>query len=190
MVSLKVIPRYWNDCEPSAFSHLLEDLKAVECRKMVLKKLPYCEHSKQVPCCKDPASAVCAELCDQPMGCCSQNCKGKCGDCQKQNLDIDKDRSGSIKRVNHTVHPCERALYCQHLCGLSCHPKDRGCNNECRQPCRQRCIHHECPKYCFFTCAPCLEACPWKCAHHDCPVACGSVCRLHGWLVSVSMLLR
>src|SRR5258705_6703957 len=51
------------------FSHLLENLGAVKCQKMVLKKLPYCEHSKQVACFKDAASALCTEVCDQPMGC-------------------------------------------------------------------------------------------------------------------------
>ena len=32
------------------FSHFLDDLKYVKCQKMGLKKLPYCEHSKQVAC--------------------------------------------------------------------------------------------------------------------------------------------
>ncbi|KAF9649047.1 hypothetical protein BDM02DRAFT_3095370 [Thelephora ganbajun] len=155
---------------------LLEDLKSVKCQKMVLKKLPYCEHSKQVACYKDPASATCTDLCDKPMSCCSKKCKGKCGECQKRNLDVNKARSGPIERINHTGHPCERPLYCQHLCGRPCHPKDQGCNDECKQSCRQDCIHYKCPNPCSATCAPCLEACPWKCAHYECPVACGSIC--------------
>ena len=157
------------------FSHMLEDLGLVKCQKRVLKKLPYCEHSKQAACHKDPSTVTCTDLCDQPMGCCSRKCKGKCGDCQKRNLDVTKARSGPITRVNHTGHPCERALYCQHFCGRLCHPKDQGCNNECKESCRQRCDHYKCPKPCSATCAPCLEACPWKCDHHECPVACGSV---------------
>lgn len=159
-------------------SHLLKNLKAVKCQKTVLKKLPNCEHSKQIPCFKDPASAVCTESCDQRMGCCSKKCKGSCGNCQKQNSGTNQVQSGLIKRINHIVHPCERVLYCQHLCGLPCHPKDQGCNSECKQPCRQRCNHHKCPGYCSVTCTPCLEVCPWKCAHHECPVPCGSVSRL------------
>jgi len=170
----------WDDRPFVTFSHLLENLAAVKCQKMVLKKLPYCEHSKQVACFKDPASAFCNELCDQPMGCCSKKCKGQCGGCQKLNLDINKVRLGQIKRTKHPNHPCERVLYCQHLCGLSCHSKDQGCNSECKESCRQCCIHHKCQMPCSVTCAPCLEACPWKCAHHECPVACGSVCRLDG----------
>jgi hypothetical protein len=158
------------------FSHLLEDLKLVKCRKMVEKKLPYCEHSKLIPCSENPASAACIELCDQPLDCCSKKCKGRCGECQKWNLNVNQARSGPIERVNHTRHPCERGLYCQHLCGRPCHPKDQGCNSECKEPCRQRCIHYTCPDPCSATCAPCLDACPWKCAHHECPVACGSVC--------------
>lgn len=130
-------------------------------------------------CYKDPASATCAELCDKPMGCCSRKCKGRCGECQKLNLDVNTvRRSGPIARINHTQHPCERSLYCQHLCGRPCHPKDEGCNSECKQSCRQRCVHHKCPKPCSFTCTPCLEPCPWMCEHHECPVACGSVCRI------------
>ena len=162
---------------PVIHSYLLEGLEFVKCRKLVQKKLPYCEHSKQVACHKDPASATCTELCDQPMGCCSGKCKGRCGGCQKLNLDVNKVRSGPIARVNHTQHPCERALYCRHLCGRPCHPKDEGCNSECMQSCRQRCIHYKCSKSCSTICAPCLDACPWRCEHYECPVACGSVCR-------------
>ena len=162
---------------PVIHSYLLEGLEFVKCRKLVQKKLPYCEHSKQVACHKDPASATCTELCDQPMGCCSGKCKGRCGGCQKLNLDVNKVRSGPIARVNHTQHPCERALYCRHLCGRPCHPKDEGCNSECMQSCRQRCIHYKCSKPCSTICAPCLDACPWRCEHYECPVACGSVCR-------------
>ena len=181
MVSLEVLCR--NNYEPSSiYSHLLEDLKAVKCQSPVLKKLPYCEHSKQVPCSEDPASALCTELCDQVLDCCSKKCKGRCGDCQKQNSDVTKVQLGEIKRIQHTEHLCERALYCLHLCGLKCHPMNQGCNSNCAQPCRQRCIHHSCPKRCSIACAPCLEACPWKCPHYECPVACGSVCRLDGWV--------
>ena len=176
MVSFRTtIPQRNRHEPPVIFSHLLEDLKSVKCQKIVLKKLPFCEHSKRVACHKDPATVACTELCDQPMGCCSKKCKGKYGECQKLNLQVHKVRSRKIARVNHTQHPCERALYCQHLCGRPCHPKDQGCNDECKQPCRQRCIHHECLKHCSATCTPCLEVCPWRCAHQECPVACGSV---------------
>ena len=160
----------------TAFSHQLGDLSSIKCQKQVLKKLPYCEHSRRVPCHKGLSSAVCTELCDQIMGCCSKKCKGKCGECQKQNFNTDKALSGPIARVNHTYHSCERALYCQHLCGRPCHPMGQGCNDECKESCRQSCIHRFCPKSCSATCAPCSEACPWKCDHHECPVACGSVC--------------
>lgn len=157
------------------FSHLLQDLKSVKCQKIVTKKLPYCEHSKQVACHKDPPSVTCAEPCDQLMDYCFKKCKARCGECQTWYLDANEVRSGRIKRVIHTEHPCERELYCQHLCGRPCHPKDQGCNNDCEQPCRQQCTHHKCLEPCSVACAPCLEACAWKCVHHECPVACGSV---------------
>ena len=148
---------------------------------MVKKDLPYCEHSKLIVCHKNPASVACTELCGKPMGCCPKKCKGRCGECQRLNLDVNKVRSGLIERVNHAEHLCERALYCQHLCRSPCHPKDQGCNSECKEPCRQRCVHHNCPRPCFATCTPCLKPCPWKCAHHKCPVACGSVCWFDDW---------
>lgn len=159
---------------------------SVRCPKIVKKKLLYCEHSKEVACYKNPASVTCTELCDQPMGCCPKICKGRCGECQKRNLDVNLVRLGPIARVNHTEHPCERALYCQHLCESPCHPKDQGCNSDCRNPCRQRCIHYTCPDPCSTPCTPCPEMCPWKCAHHECPVACGSVC----WLSRRSQIRR
>lgn len=157
-------------------SYQLEDLTSVKCKKIVRKKLPYCEHSNEVACYENPASVTCAALCDQPMVCCSKKCKGKCGGCQWQSLGIGEARSGLIARLNHTQHPCERALYCQHLCRSPCHPKDRDCNSECKESCRQQCAHYKCPNPCSAPCTPCLEPCPWRCAHHECPVPCGSVC--------------
>lgn len=158
---------------------------SVKCQKVVKKKLKHCVHSKEVACHQDPASVTCTEPCGQLMGCCSKKCKGRCGDCQKRNQNDNKVRPRQIRRVNHTEHPCDRALYCQHICGRPCHPKNQGCNTECKEPCRQRCIHHTCPNLCSITCAPCLEACPWKCDHHECPVACGSVRPLTVDLASV-----
>ena len=96
-------------------------------------------------------------------------------ECQKLNLDIN---SGPIKHINHTRHPCKHALYCQHLCGSLCHPRDQGCNTECKKSCCQSCIHYKCPRPCSATCALCLELCLWKCAHYECLVSCGSVCWL------------
>ena len=174
MVSFKAFIN-GRSANPRYSSYQFEDLKSVKCQKIVEKKLPYCEHSKQVACYKDPGSVTCTELCDQPMCCCSKKCKGRCGECQKLNLDVNAVRSGLISRSKHTVHPCERTLYCQHLCASPCHSKDVGCSTECKQSCRQRCIHRKCPEPCFTTCTPCLEPCPWRCDHHKCPVACGSV---------------
>ena len=65
MVSSGPFPPDGIDVNSVVFSHLLEDLKSVKCQKKVLKKLPHCEHSKQVACHKDPASVLCANLCGQ-----------------------------------------------------------------------------------------------------------------------------
>ncbi|KAF9780977.1 hypothetical protein BJ322DRAFT_1011491 [Thelephora terrestris] len=154
----------------------LDDLTSFECQRIVEKKLPHCEHSKQVACYQDPASVSCTELCEQQMDCCPKICKGRCGECQSRSLTAEEVPSGPIQRVNHAEHPCERVLYCQHRCGRPCHPKDQGCNNQCKRSCLQRCTHHKCRQPCFTPCDPCLKTCPWSCGHHECPVACGSVC--------------
>lgn len=168
-------------------SHQFDDLTSVKCQKMVTKKLPHCEHSREVVCHQDPALVTCTELCDQPMDCCSKRCKGRCGRCQVLSSDVKDVTSGFILRAKHAEHPCERTLYCQHRCGGSCHPRDQVCNTECKQRCRLGCIHKICPELCSVPCDPCSEACPWKCVHHECPVACGSVCLFLLRLFSISL---
>ncbi|KAI0696188.1 hypothetical protein BC835DRAFT_1272285 [Cytidiella melzeri] len=156
--------------------HLYDDLGNVACMQDVRKRLPRCEHFAVMPCYQNPATFQCQESCGGAMDCCTRTCKSKCYDCQKLSLPTGSDEVKMVLRSKHKPHPCERILYCQHLCGLDCHPKDEGCNPSCKGGCRQQCSHHRCKKPCSIPCAPCMEQCEWRCSHHSCPVSCGSIC--------------
>lgn len=151
----------------------MEHLNQVECTEEVRRRLPHCEHSATMKCSDDPGKVWCKILCGGTMQCCSKTCKSQCRSCQKVSVDIENPQ-GRIQRTQHTSHPCERSLYCQHLCGLAC-SQDHHCNSACEGTCRQQCAHHKCTKPCSAPCVPCMEACQWNCPHHTCPVACGSV---------------
>ncbi|KAI0071801.1 hypothetical protein K474DRAFT_1630013 [Panus rudis PR-1116 ss-1] len=155
--------------------HMLEKLSEVICNEMVIKALPFCEHKAVTTCSRDPATVECREPCTGAMECCSRTCKSTCHSCMRlSKLDI-PNAQGRIRRNKHNSHPCERPLYCQHLCGLPC-SREHSCNTFCREQCRQQCAHHQCPKPCSSPCAPCGEPCAWSCVHHQCPVVCGSIC--------------
>ncbi|KAI0765957.1 hypothetical protein BD413DRAFT_606098 [Trametes elegans] len=138
--------------------HQLANLGAVKCAQRVQRKLPGCEHQANMHCHQDPATVKCRERCAGALQCCSKPCKALCSDCQKLNRDRTEAVTSTrmVARSRHVSHPCERALYCQHKCGLPC-SQEHNCNTN--EPC-----------------APCMEACTWSCAHHSCPVLCGSIC--------------
>ncbi|KAL1734067.1 hypothetical protein EV714DRAFT_203327 [Schizophyllum commune] len=152
--------------------HDMEDLASVKCRVKVTKQLPLCEHTAMVECHRDPAKVNCKAVCGLAMPCCSRNCSAQCFQCRQLTA---PQASTRIERTIHQSHPCERKLYCQHLCGLAC-AQDHECNDACQQACRMSCVHHECRKPCSEPCPPCMEQCPWSCAHQTCPVPCGSIC--------------
>ncbi|KAF9268371.1 hypothetical protein L218DRAFT_954733 [Marasmius fiardii PR-910] len=153
-----------------------DDRRNVECKVLVEKKLPNCEHKASMNCSTSPENAKCPNVCGGVLPCCGRSCKSKCGDCTAKTRESSPGAPPTkAGRTSHKSHPCERTLYCQHLCGLDC-SQDHECNTYCRQPCRQRCGHHECPQVCAVDCAPCAEPCEWVCAHFSCPVLCGSIC--------------
>ena len=154
------------------FSHQFDNLDTVRCNQQVEVSHPLCEHRIRKKCHEDASKIECQALCGGTLDCCSKTCSSKCCFCVKLS------RSGeSIERVvrgQHKKHPCERILFCQHLCGLDC-SQDHQCNERCQNQCRQSCDHHNCKLVCSKPCPPCLEPCTWECEHHFCPVACGSV---------------
>ncbi|KAH9839366.1 P-loop containing nucleoside triphosphate hydrolase protein, partial [Rhodofomes roseus] len=152
----------------------LDNLAEVTCNVKVTKRLPRCEHETTMACSQDPAGIACRAVCGGVMGCCGRNCKAQCSQCQDLNAVTD-DTQLSIQRTNHVDHPCEKSLYCGHLCGKAC-SQDHKCTTHCKEPCRQVCLHARCRSYCSTPCAPCQEPCMWRCAHYSCQVPCGSVC--------------
>lgn len=148
-------------------------------------------------CFEDPAQFLCKAVCGGNMTCCGRSCKAHCHRCQTLNLlqgDSATEADDSpVPRIQHVPHPCERTLYCGHLCGKAC-SQNHECTPFCKETCRQVCQHARCKHYCSTPCAPCQESCTWyviyhlavlrnnadtafyrKCAHHSCPVPCGSV---------------
>ncbi|KIK63308.1 hypothetical protein GYMLUDRAFT_464195 [Collybiopsis luxurians FD-317 M1] len=148
-----------------------DDLESVYCTEKIEKPLPGCKHSAIMACFMPPEKFRCTKVCSGITTCCGRTCKSSCADCQESNL----SESKVIGRRSHKEHPCDRTLYCQHLCGQAC-SQDHECTKFCKQQCRQRCTHHECPKSCGDACAPCAEPCEWICPHLSCPVTCGAIC--------------
>ncbi|KAI9445928.1 hypothetical protein H4582DRAFT_1843136 [Lactarius indigo] len=157
--------------------HKLEILETVRCFVQVSKPLPGCEHNGIMACSGDPTNFECEEVCGGHTMCCGRTCKSRCYECQKVTRDNTTPGVGAFRpvRTHHRVHACERALKCQHLCGLTC-SSDHSCNPICSQPCQRLCGHQKCQKECWEPCPPCMEPCEWRCPHHSCPVVCGSIC--------------
>lgn len=159
---------------PVQTSHLYDDLASVYCLEQVEKEVPFCEHSVMMACSTRPDEFRCTATCGDSLDCCGGTCKSQCGDCTAQTREGGALSERLVARTSHSKHPCERALYCQHMCGLDC-SQDHKCNVCCQGPCRQKCEHRECPNPCGEDCGPCYGRCGWICPHGECPVACGSV---------------
>ncbi|KAH8997121.1 hypothetical protein EDB86DRAFT_926966 [Lactarius hatsudake] len=155
--------------------HKLGKLETVYCVAQVSKRLPGCEHNGIMACSADPTNFKCNQVCGGETTCCSRTCKSRCHECQKVTRENVAPGAVPPVRTHHKIHPCERTLKCQHLCGLAC-SSDHSCNPNCSQSCRQRCGHQKCQKECWEPCPPCMELCEWCCPHHSCPVVCGSIC--------------
>ncbi|KXN87132.1 NFX1-type zinc finger-containing protein 1 [Leucoagaricus sp. SymC.cos] len=157
--------------------YMLEDLMSIKCQKQVRKQLPGCEHTVVAACHVMPSAIECSQPCAQPLQCCTKACKSRCSSCRLVTIQhVAPQTTGRILRSHHATHPCERMLYCEHKCGLDCHPKDQNCNSSCQQTCRQQCVHRKCRRPCSEPCSPCMEPCTWACIHMRCPVPCGSIC--------------
>jgi hypothetical protein len=155
------------------FSFMEDNRSSSACREWVKKRLPNCEHEAILPCSEDVREFRCPSICGEFMGCCQRTCKRRCADCQEVS-------STAGTRDAHTTHFCGRILHCQHPCKEVCgQDHNRLCGyNDCPEPCRQSCSHHQCERGCSKPCTPCAMACPWVCEHWACPVPCGSV-RIH-----------
>lgn len=153
----------------------VDNLETVRCSAPMEKSLLSCEHTAMMMCSTDPSQMVCRSQCKVTMSCCQKPCQAECGVCQQKNVGGEHRILGILSRRNHQRHPCNKPLYCQHLCNGDC-SADHECSEViCLQRCRQKCLHHACKLPCSTPCALCMEPCDWKCDHHVCPVSCGAV---------------
>ncbi|OCH91424.1 P-loop containing nucleoside triphosphate hydrolase protein [Obba rivulosa] len=156
------------------YCYQLDDLSEVFCNVSVTRNLPHCDHLAVMRCSEEITNYMCRESCGGIMPCCGRNCAVSCHQCLALNVPPDH-AEGRIARLTHVTHPCQKSLYCGHLCGAPC-SQDHTCTTVCKMECRQVCVHARCKSYCSTPCVPCQEPCTWRCAHYACPVPCGSIC--------------
>ncbi|KAH8793683.1 hypothetical protein DL96DRAFT_1740527, partial [Flagelloscypha sp. PMI_526] len=163
---------------PMIHCYQKDNLQTVHCKVKVLKQLSACEHQVEVNCSQDVSTLRCYAICQGPLDCCTKSCQSPCHECQQRSMPAASSMTEPfvIQRTVHMAHPCERTLFCKHLCGKDCHSSDQPCNDSCSLPCDQACSHQICDKLCSIPCQPCMEPCNWICWHHECPVPCGAVC--------------
>lgn len=78
------------------------------------KQLLDCEHRAEMPCSRDPEDYRCRAPCAELMVCCSKNYD------DYQSLNDTLAVGGTIKRIRHAAHPCQKRLYCEHACQEPC----------------------------------------------------------------------
>ncbi|KAG1963351.1 NFX1-type zinc finger-containing protein 1 [Pimephales promelas] len=162
-----------------------------ECRVLVNKIIPSCQHNQEVPCHQDPATFECQEDCQKTLPCghpckatcgvsCTSQCMTRvqmelrCGHVQKEPCYISRDH----KNEPNCRQKCGTTLKCGHTCPGSCHAcyqgrLHRGCTHKCQatlvcsHPCREPCVR-DCP--------PCSSLCENRCLHSICKKTCGQPC--------------
>ncbi|GES93124.1 P-loop containing nucleoside triphosphate hydrolase protein [Rhizophagus clarus] len=174
--------------------HILKNAKcwqdrakdSLRCKTLVSKKLPHCEHYKDVYCFESVDDIICTEQCKKQLEC-GHECLNKCYECQ--NLSKPKEESndeetkeetniiGPIERTRHwkCLTVCDRLLFCGHICKSYCH-EGSDCP-PCKNKCTVICKHTSCHKPCLEPCAVCAEKCLWECQHQGrCNLSCGAPC--------------
>ncbi|KAH9931167.1 P-loop containing nucleoside triphosphate hydrolase protein [Epithele typhae] len=161
----------------------LDNLDTVHCRERVTKTLPTCEHEVEMGCSEDPRQHYCRAPCSGIMGCCGRTCSASCFQCQSLNQPAPVENAAedaqnapvtveAIKRVEHSEHPCQRSLFCGHLCGKPC-STNHECTTDCKERCRQECAHARCKDYCSSpycaTISPNMIVCGEDCSLQICP---------------------
>ena len=168
--------------------------KCGECKELVEKIIPSCQHKQQVPCYKDPSEFECQEECPKNLPC-GHRCKRKCGEkCTREcQMLIECDwpcghrgqaecyitKEKYTKLLRKCRHPCGEILECGHCCKGEC--------GQCRQgrlhsPCQEKCDRpllcgHLCSENCANNCPPCNKKCPFSCPHAPCGHKCSDPCK-------------
>ncbi|RHZ73529.1 hypothetical protein Glove_230g154 [Diversispora epigaea] len=175
---------------PLPCGHILKDAKCfqesiqdkINCRIMVDKTLPYCEHSVTVECYRSVNDIFCRSICGLSNPECNHECKSLCSSCQNSSRvnvggTLKLDNNGHIARTRHEKckQICQKNLFCGHSCEESCH-LNKDCP-DCKKKCNVNCKHSTCTKACSYPCSVCTEECDWSCEHKgSCEVSCGVPC--------------
>ena len=154
----KGLPLLFYLADRTTISFQLDMLEGVHCNEEMEKQLPDCEHRAKMPCSQDPEDYRCQVRCAELMACCGKSCNATCDACQSLNKSLADE--GAIKRTKHTVHPCQKRLYCEHVCQEPC-SEDHEHTMRCSLKCRQVCPHAQCKRPCSVPCAPCKQPCTW-----------------------------
>ncbi|CAH1781587.1 unnamed protein product [Owenia fusiformis] len=127
------------------------------CQTRVIKTIPACGHTQNVPCHMDPATFNCTMPCSKKLSC-GHTCKEQCwGPCSR----LCKEKSGIY-------------LECGHYCKVECYKMDKSSEIVCTQPCSDLLL---CGHKCQGTCGSCQrEKCEWQCQHHQCSQPCSEPC--------------
>ncbi|KAK7877833.1 hypothetical protein WMY93_031505 [Mugilogobius chulae] len=160
-----------------------------DCKVLVEKIIPKCQHKQMVPCHKDPESFVCQEPCQKTLQC-GHSCDTVCGEpctikCKvKINFHLkcghNKDDCCYYKRSlmePQCTAPCKQLLKCGHACTGTCHRCHQGrYHRDCTHRCERLLIcSHKCQATCT-TCPPCGRKCENRCVHSQCSNLCGQPC--------------
>ncbi|XP_023934805.1 NFX1-type zinc finger-containing protein 1 [Bicyclus anynana] len=173
-----------------------------DCKQMMKKKIPGCEHEVSLECGLEPAHVYCRKKCERALPC-GHPCLARCGElCDagtcKQLLTMQFQspcghrvqlpcsvyaaaKGTGIKEellLQYCAEPCGAELACSHACAGSCARCRQGRLHEpCAQPCHQINIcGHQCAEPCNQVCPPCRKPCEVKCGHSKCRRDCGAPC--------------
>ncbi|KAI9241316.1 MAG: hypothetical protein BYD32DRAFT_66872 [Podila humilis] len=159
--------------------HQKKNPSTIICRVKVTRKLPTCEHEKEMQCWQDLAKVECTEPCASLLSC-GHSCTKNCSTCQKATLARAPKSNEEAKEVLRTEHgqcdtKCSKNLFCGHMCNSRCH-QGSDCP-PCSQTCEVICAHQKCSLRCDSPCAACSERCVWGCPHKGrCNMPCGVPC--------------
>ncbi|KFH66126.1 hypothetical protein MVEG_08227 [Podila verticillata NRRL 6337] len=159
--------------------HQKKNPSMIICRVKVTRKLPTCEHEKEMQCWQDLAKVECTEPCASLLSC-GHSCTKNCSTCQKATLARAPKSNEEAKEVLRTEHgqcdtKCSKNLFCGHMCNSRCH-QGSDCP-PCSQTCEVICAHQKCSLRCDSPCAACSERCVWSCPHKGrCNMPCGVPC--------------
>ena len=166
-----------------------------DCREVMWKTVPQCEHEQLIPCSVDPATFSCTLKCEKILQCehhcgntcgelCTTQCKVKCIKllpCKhEKSMPCFRDPMLETKCNSN----CDKVLECDHPCTKRCREKCQ-CNTEVviQLPCEHwrkvLCDEKDYPCQCFERCRRTLDC------GHDCPGICNEDCRMKECKVEV-----